>query len=268
MPRTECEITTHEIQAKIRTEELVEECVEILNENPTALTDTKGVMSCLYNRLESYNMYANVSLDVMQGVIPSFLVIFFEYCISIRIATEQDLIRRLRDFDYGALFADKKPSLLGLKKPHLGQNASQLYCLILHLPFIFYDMKQKLCKIWPLLETLLQLIRIIMSIKITEADLKRLEALIKSYLEGLLKFKDKLIPKEHFLTHYPNAIRKVGPLKHTWTMRFESKHKFFTETARLTHNFINIALANKHQKYICTKIFSIQNNITKSKNPY
>lgn len=38
-------------------------------------------------------------------------------------------------------------------------------------------------------------------------------------------FKQDLIPKHHFILHYPNVIRKLGPLKKLWTMRFEAKHK-------------------------------------------
>lgn len=273
MSKSECANVTHEMPEKLRTKQSYAKHINILKENPSAtLTDTKGVrMECLYDGLESYDIYENVSLDLMhdlhEGVVPSFLTLFFEHCISEGIANEADLIRRIRDYHYGVLFEDKIPSPLALKKSRLGQNASQSYCLILHLPFIFFDKKEYLCKIWSILEELLQILQIDMSTTITESNLKRLEKLIDKYLRGLLTLKKTLIPKEHLLTHYPNAIRKVGPLRHTWTMRFECKHKFFTAAAKITYNFINInkTLAMKHQEYMCSKPLAIRDNITEAK---
>lgn len=56
----------------------------------------------------------------------------------------------------------------------------------------------------------------------------------------------KMIPKHHFMTHYPRCIRKIGPILHVWAMRFEAKHRFFKSTIK---NFKNItkSLAEKHQ---------------------
>lgn len=36
-----------------------------------------------------------------------------------------------------------------------------------------------------------------------------------------------LIPKHHFMIHYPESIRQIGPLVHVWSMRYEAKHNFF-----------------------------------------
>lgn len=273
MSRVECEVTTNEVPDKLRSAATHQETLEMLNENPNCdLTESEGVrMACLYNNLQSYDIFNNVSLDLMhdvhEGIIPSFLTAFFEHCTWNRIESEQNLVSRNRDFNYGPLFSQKKPSILNMKKAHLGQNACQLYCMILHLPLIFYDLKDKLNTYWTLLEDLLQILQILMSIEITESDLNRLEKLIDRYLSGLMALKGKLIPKEHFLTHYATAIRKMGPLKNLWTMRFESKHKFFTNAARRTHNLVNInkTLALEHQKQICLKKFAIQDNVEPSK---
>lgn len=273
LSRNECGVAVKEIADKLRTNESHQNNIELVKENPAGqLKDSEGVrMECVYNELNSYDIFNNVSLDVMhdihEGIVPSFLECFFDHCIRNKIVNEQGIVRRIRDFDYGPLFKKTKPSLLSFSKSHFGQNATQAYCLIVHLPFIFYDLKGKLDKLWPVLEKHLQILQIVMSVEITELDLTRLEENIATYLNDLLKIKEKLIPKEHFLTHYPNAMRKVGPLKHCWTMRFESKHKYFTDAAKLTNNFINIKknLAFKHQEQICLKKYSIQNVIEESK---
>lgn len=273
MHREVCEVTTRELPETLRKKQTHQENVKLMEENATCtLKESVGVrMDCLYNSLENYDIFDNVSLDIMhdlhEGIIPYFLTAFFEHCISNQIETEQNLVRKVRDFTYGQLFQVNKPSLLGLKKTHLGQNASQAYCLIVHLPFIFHYLKEKLTPIWGTLTELLQCMQIIMSIKITEVDLKRLEQHIQRFLDGLLSLTGKLIPKAHLLTHYVSAIRKVGPLKHMWTMRFECKHQFFTNAAKLTYNFNNLkkTVAYKHQEQICLKKYSIQNVIEESK---
>lgn len=36
----------------------------------------------------------------------------------------------------------------------------------------------------------------------------------------------RLIPKHYFMVHYPLCIRKIGPLLHFWSMRFEENKLF------------------------------------------
>lgn len=273
MTRVECQQTTYELTERLRSTLSHQEHIEFLKENPNCeLRETKGVrMACLFNKLNSYDIFENVSLDIMhdihEGIIPFFLSSFFDLCISKKIDTEENIFRKIRDFNHGPLFEKKKPSLVNLTRHNLGQNASQSYCVMVHLPYIFIDLKDKLISIWPTLEALLKCLNIVMSIKITEEDLKHLEENIESFLTGMLTLKGKLIPKAHLLLHYPNAIRKVGPLKHMWTMRFECKHQFFTNAAKNTKNFINIkkTLALKSQEKICLKGFAIKDHIEESK---
>lgn len=51
------------------------------------------------------------------------------------------------------------------------------------------------------------------------------------------------------MIHYPSSIRKIGPLLHMWSMRFEAKHKLFKDYLK---NFKNItkSLVKKHQMAI------------------
>ena len=58
-----------------------------------------------------------------------------------------------------------------------------------------------------------------------------------------------LLPKHHYLSHYPWLITQFGPLIRVWTLRFESKHAYFKKVARQKQNFINISktLCESHQ---------------------
>lgn len=149
----------------------------------------------------------------------------------------------------------------------MGQNASQSYCLILHLPFMFYDSRQKLIEFWPTLEALLVCYQVVMSVKITDQDLILLRGCIEKLLNGLIALNGHLTPKPHNLTHYVSTITKVGPLKHGWMMRYEAKHRFFTDKAKITHNFMNLrySLALAHQEEMSLRGFSIEDDIEEGK---
>lgn len=34
----------------------------------------------------------------------------------------------------------------------------------------------------------------------------------------------QLLPKHNFLIHYPRRIQKIGPVLHSWCLRYEAKH--------------------------------------------
>lgn len=63
-----------------------------------------------------------------------------------------------------------------------------------------------------------------------------------------------------FMLHYPRAIRKLGPLVHFWSMRFEAKHGFFKRVSHVTCNFKNICKtqAYRHQMMMCYTLLSGQ----------
>ena len=63
------------------------------------------------------------------------------------------------------------------------------------------------------------------------------------------------IPKMHFLIHYPDQMRALGPMVRTWTIQHEAKLNFFKKASHLT-NFKNIALslANCHQRWMCYEL--------------
>ena len=89
--------------------------------------------------------------------------------------------------------------------------------------------------------------------KIEHKRLPFMQTLIEDYLDMRLAcFPDiRLRPKHHFLMHYPQLTAAFGPLIRMWSLRFESKHSYFKQVIRQSHNFVNVAkmLAEKHQLY-------------------
>lgn len=56
-------------------------------------------------------------------------------------------------------------------------------------------------------------------------------------------FKDTLKCKHHFLLHYPTVIENSGPVKHLWSMRFESKNKEYKNYTHSTSSRRNISFS-------------------------
>ena len=120
-----------------------------------------------------------------------------------------------------------------------------------NIPLLFGDIVPAGNKNWLLLLILLQIINIIFSPSVTLGMTVLLKHLIMEHHELFKQLYPhrNLIPKHHFMIHYPACIRKIGPLLHMWSMRFEAKHKVFKNTLK---NFKNItkSLAKKHQMSI------------------
>lgn len=130
----------------------------------------------------------------------------------------------------------------------IGLNAAQTLCLITNIPLIFGDVIPQGNLHWYLLLLLLQVINIVFSPSVTEGMTVFLKHLIKDHhqlFKELYPFKN-LIPKHHFMLHYPRCIRRIGPLLHVWSMRFEAKHKFFKNCIKNFKN-LTVSLAKNHQ---------------------
>lgn len=141
-----------------------------------------------------------------------------------KIAAVSLIQKKIRDYNYGYLWRNYKPSPIKLDN-HLGQNAMQNNCLMLHLPFILLEFKPKMLEIWKAMQDLLQIMQIVNSKRISDKDIERLDHCIQEHLSYIIdKTNSNLLCKHHMLTHYPNLIKKLGPLIHMWMMRFESMH--------------------------------------------
>lgn len=277
MSKSQTQKATKENAEFLRTDPEYKKVIEELKINPKLdLKETKGInRECVFNKLSSYNVLSNPTFDEMhdvkEGNIQFFLTNFFEYCIGKDIFHVEDLVRRIRDFNYGYLNSRNKPSKLKITRLNLGQNATQCYCIVKHLPYIFYDKYDELKAVWPIMLNLLKSLTIIYSKEIHESNIINLEKYSHLHLSGSMKiFKKPLKPKGHYFTHYPNQIRQMGPLIEYSMMQYEAKHAFFTNIARKTNNFVNIAktLAEKHQLIMCNTIHSFKDEINISTKSY
>ena len=216
---------------------------------------------CILNSCASFHILRNFSLDVMhdllEGVVQYEIKLVLSYLISDReppLMTLNHLNQEIASYNYGSTDKSNKPSQIKLHSHgnSLGQKAMQSWCLIRHLPLIIGHLLQE--RDMPYFELLLKLLDcmdIIFSPKLTHGLIAQVSILIADHHS---KFREifptrSLIPKHHFMVHYPTCLREVGPLIHVWCMRYEAKHDYFCQIANNCRNFKNICktVAKRHQ---------------------
>lgn len=145
------------------------------------------------------------------------------------------------------------------KKTIVG-NAHENWNLIRLLPFLVGNLIPEGELAWQVILDLKEIVELVVAPVHTDETIAHLDVKVSEHRQRLLELNPdgKILPKHHYLEHYPHLIRCYGPLVGLWALRFEAKHSFFKQVARHTNNFINIALslAAKHQQMISYHIHS------------
>ena len=134
---------------------------------------------------------------------------------------------------------------------NLGQSAAQMWELSRILPLVLEDITEESSPHWRCFMSLLEIIGVCFSQKISFNAVLNLKRIIK---EHLILFKEtygaRILPKQHYLVHLPSQIMMFGPLIRAWCMGFEAKHAYFKDIARRLKNFKNLplSLAKRHQQ--------------------
>lgn len=205
---------------------------------------------CVFNEINSFhvtqNFYFDIMHDIFEGIcrydVSKILVNFIETSkfFSIDVLNDRKLL-----FDYGETETGNisTPFVLSLLKVNnLKMTARETMTLIHFLPLMIGDLVPENNKVWELLITLVKIIDLILLSEIDEVKLKSLKHLISKHNTLFINiFKEPLKPKFHFLVHYPSAIRKCGPLKILWCMRFEALHRLNKQSAKATNSRVNIS---------------------------
>ena len=168
---------------------------------------------------------------------------------------------------------NKPVPIKNLNKYNLTGTASQKLCLLRMLPLIIGPKVPTENEVWRLLTLCRQIVDISLSPQVQVEDLVKLEGLIAEHNHLYGKYSPSFPSKFHFLVHYPNLIRKYGPLRNFWCMRFEAKHQNLKRLASLVRNFRNIdkTLASRQQFLQCyffNEIHPAQNLITSTVHAY
>lgn len=138
-------------------------------------------------------------------------------------------------------------------------SASQSLLLIRILPFLIGDVVLQDDPNWKCFLLLSKIVDIVVCPWATADLCAILQVTIEEHHRRFVALytDEAVIPKFHFLLHYPRQILCIGPLIHSWNMRNEAKLNIFKQASRLG-NFKNIAssVAKRHQRLLCNHLSS------------
>ena len=188
--------------------------------------------------------------DLYEGIVPYELKLLLQHCVSCKYFTIDELNERIERTS----FAKNKPRLIDpsavASETKIRQSASQMMALSQHIPLLIADKIPLEDLHWKSFLLLLRICSIANSLTVTPDTLEYLSIIITEKLQLLKEVypNNKLIPKHHYMVHYPSQIQRLGPLIHSWTMRQESKLNFVKKVSHQS-NYKNICktVARKHQ---------------------
>ncbi|XP_034934881.1 uncharacterized protein [Chelonus insularis] len=253
------------------------ECSKQLVENKGSLRnihnyedDTRSLSTgvkekCIFNVIPHYHCTINITWDLMHdlylGICRYDMAKIIDHCIKKNYFSLEHLNNRLKYFDYSEIDRGKKISFISAHHIHKGNiiiTASEMSALISYFGIIVVDLVPVDDDAWELYNTLYEIIDIVTSSSISEYQVIHLEQLIRNHNELFINLFGPLVPKSHFLTHYPSCIKNMGPIKNLSGSKFESFHQLSKKNAHVVNSRINITytLALKMQLQVCYRILS------------
>lgn len=212
-----------------------------------------------------YSVIHGLPHDIMHDLYELKLLLC--HCINQKYFTIDELNGRMER--YG--FEDKKPrpfdpSLVRNADLKIRQSASQMMELSQQLPLLIADKIPLDDPHWNSF-LLSKICCVANSPTCTSDTIAYLRILIQEKLEVFktLYSNQKLLPKHHYMLHYPSQMQRLGPLIQSWTMRQESKLSFVKRVSRQS-NYKNICktVAKKHQFWMCYQLLKDKRILTPS----
>ena len=196
--------------------------------------------------------------DLFEGVAQYEVKLLLKYCITANYFSLDLFNTRIERYN----FPHNKPTtvedrVLNNSDRKLRQSASQMMSLVDALPFLIGDFIPYDDPNWKSFLILARICQIIISPRVSSDTIEYLRYLIEEKLTcfSTLYPSETIIPKQHYMIHYPSQILRSGPLIHCWTMRHEAKLSFIKQASR-RGNFKNVCLTatKKHQLWQCQKL--------------
>lgn len=212
---------------------------------------------CTWFTLDGFDLFENVAVDVLHDYLEGacrYVMIFIitDLVQKQKLVTLENLTSRIRNFDYGPDSSSKPSNAVSLHGTsiNLKCSASEMLSLVRYFGLILgYNVPDE-NDVWMLYIKLRQLLDKFLTRRVHESTIVQVKFLVAELNELYCQLSDtRLKPKFHFLTHYPEMLKKFGPLTQIWTMRFEAKHRVSKFIARASQSRVNICktLAIKHQ---------------------
>jgi len=194
----------------------------------------------------------DVMHDLLEGIVPLEMALVLHELIAKKLVTLEHVNRVISSWPYGPLDKQNKPvPIPATFGERIRQNAGRMWCLLRLLPLMIGGFVPESDLHWCFLMELKCIVEMIFAHKISECHIAFLVLKIQDHLAAYQELFPgrNLLPKHHYLLHYPRFMSLLGPLHSAWCMRFESKHAYFSRLAKVVNNFKNLCstLAVRHQ---------------------
>ena len=265
-----------------RTQELYDRELEVLEANQFSKVHCKrfGIrFPCPFRALKKFHVADFFPFDIVHDLFEGVVKYAISLVLTAGIHQSRVNLNALNGvigtFAFSPL-EDNKPVPLQRSgsSVSVGGTASETWTLLRLLPILLTEANSDLVDA-PEFKVITQLISIVqyaVSPALCEADLVVFERLIKNWLILVNHtFQDfELTPKFHYLLHYPDQIRKHGPLRCSWTMRFEAKHQQLKSCLARSKNSRNVCktIAGRHQRIIAVRHSTTGNSAVSSAKPF
>ena len=221
----------------------------------------ESVLEKILNFSVVTGMCHDIMHDLFEGVIPLEMKLLLAHCLEKKYFTVAELNAGILNFDFGYSNVSSRPggideASLTKKDGKLRLSASSTWLLAKTLPLIIGTKVPADDPNWELYILLLKITDICTAHSCSKNTIAYLATLIEEHHSQFTCLYDRtLIPKMHYMVHYPQQIQQFGPLINAWCMRLESKLKLCKRVAKFG-NFKNICLSvvNSHQRWMCMQL--------------
>lgn len=249
-----------EDETKIRT---IENYNTDLDKNDFNVTGIKE--ECFFNNIPSFHAIDSPSADIMhdifEGVCHFQMTKIILNFIESKLFTLDDLNNRVSLFDFGFYEVGNLPvdiQMSHLKSGKLKMSASESICFCLHFSLIIGDLVPPENEVWELYTVFLQLLNLLLQNSFSPEDIQIVQDLTeKNHRMYKQLFETHLKPKHHFMLHYGELIRKIGPLTKMCVLKQEMYHRELKRYINQSYNRRNLALSvqlKESLKFACRLI--------------
>lgn len=207
-------------------------------------------------QVRSYNVMTchppDIAHDIFEGVGPlTMSLVLTDICVHKKVVSLNTINNIIKSFHYSRVDETNKPRVLSMKNGRVvvRQSMSECWTLLRLLPLMIGHLVPR-CRAWTVFVLYVRIVELIVSPCITEIELVQMQPLVEKFLRGMVSiFGQRLTPKMHFMLHYTDEVRKHGPLRMLWTMRFEQKHQVLKRLLESCRSRVNICatIASKHE---------------------
>lgn len=225
---------------------------------------------CVWDAIPSFSFILSICFDIMhdllEGICSYDLTLIIYNLLYVKKYLSLDTLNnQIFYFDYGP--TESGNAVPCINKEHLLSGKlrfsfTEMLYFVRYFGLMIGDLIPKEDDCWLLYVKLKSIVDIVIAPYVNIRSLNYLATLISEHHEMYLTISAfpymTLKPKHHYMLHYPQIMRDVGPLWFVCCLRWEAKHRPFKQAARATNSRRNLplTLAIKHQLNVCARFLS------------